>query len=116
MSIAKDLNSDYDYPPAGAGPEDQVPTANEVAAFQGYRIGGALGAAGCAATTEPGSETANMRELYIQAGHSPLFGAATVANIWTDRRSLGTTHSPTNETTGARARSAGPGQFASVDS
>ncbi len=84
-SISKDLNTTYDYAPAGPGPEDVVPTSNELAAFQGYRISGTLGLAGCQALVEPGpgGETVNLREIYIQAGPSPLLGSASVANTWT---------------------------------
>lgn len=82
-SISKDLNVNYDYPPAGAGPEDHVPPANELAAFQSYRISGTLGLAGCQATSEPGTETVNLREIYVQAGPSPLLGSSSVPNVWT---------------------------------
>lgn len=82
-SISKDLNVAYDYPPAGAGPEDQVPTSNELAAYQGYRISGTLGLAGCQATSEPPAETANLRTIYIQAGPSPLLGSSSAPNLWT---------------------------------
>ena len=82
-SISKDLNVAYDYPPAGPGVEDIVPPSNELAAYQGYRISGTLGLAGCQALVEPGAETANLRTIYIQSGPSPLLGSASVPNLWT---------------------------------